>query len=422
MIEISTQPIRNCEIMVPGSKSYTHRILIAAALSEGKCNIYNGLRSEDTKLTTNALIKMGAAITTDSDKVTVFGQNGKLDAPKEPIDLRNSGTSMRLLTGVAALARGRTVLTGTKRMQNRPIQDLMDALKQLEVPVRSLNDNGCPPIEINGGDIPQAHTDIRCKVSSQYLSALLLIAPCTKQGLDISVVEGPVSKPYIDMTLDVMNRLGILTERNGYEHFSVPGNQIYKAGDYLVESDGSQAGYFWAAAAITGASVKVSGLKKESRQGDIRLAEILEQMGCAVSYDSSGITVSGKDGHLKAVKADMADMPDQVPTLAVAAAFADGVTIIENVAHLKAKECDRLSCVATELSKMGIKVVCTESGLRITGGRPRGAQIETYDDHRIAMSFAVAGLKTPGVFIKNEMCVEKSFPNYWEVFERLYKS
>lgn len=417
MIEIKPQPAINSEVTIPGSKSYTHRILIASALSDGICTVGNALRSEDTLLTLDALKHLGAEIDVKSNDIVVHGTNGVLSPCDAPIYLANSGTSMRLLTAVACLGNGTYTLTGTERMAERPINDLLDALKQMDVPARSVNSNGCPPVEITGGTIKGGPVSIRCKTSSQYLSALLLIAPYTQDGLEITVTEGPVSKPYIDLTTDVMARLGVEVTREGYEFFKVLGKQVYKAGAYQVESDCSNAGYFWAAAAVTGGRVKVRGITKASRQGDVRFTELLEAMGCKLIEEKDGIVISG--GNLSAIETDMADMPDMVPTLAIVAAFAQGTTVIKNVAHLKAKESDRLGAVATELSKMGIEAVCTDTGLIIKGGKPRGAEIDTYNDHRIAMSFAVTGLVTPGVFIRDEHCVEKSFPNFWDVFGEL---
>ncbi len=418
MIEIKPQRIPDSEVQVPGSKSYTHRILIACALSDGACTIENALRSEDTLLTLGALRSLGARIEDGGKLIRVHGTKGRLTAGKEPVYLGNSGTSMRLLTGVATLAEGRTVLTGTRRMRERPIGDLLDGLEQMGVSVRSVEGTGCPPIEIDGGSVRGGKVGLRCKVSSQYLSALLLTGPYTREGLEVTVTEGPVSRPYVDMTVDVMKRLGVDLEREGYELFRIRGGQVYRAGDYSVEPDASQAGYFWAAAAVTGATVKVKGITGDSRQGDVRLADLFERMGCRITKDSDGIAVTG--GPLSAIETDMADMPDMVPTLAVVAAYAEGTTIIKNVSHLRAKESDRLTAVATELTRMGIDATVTETGLRIVGGRPRGAEIETYDDHRMAMCFAVAGLVTPGVSIRDEMCVRKSFPNFWEVFNGLY--
>ncbi|MCP4104377.1 MAG: 3-phosphoshikimate 1-carboxyvinyltransferase [Desulfobacteraceae bacterium] len=425
MIEIKPSKITNSEVTVPGSKSYTHRILIATALSDGICTIENSLKSEDTLLTLSALQHMGVRTNLEDDKLTVHGTKGFLSSCNYPVYLGNSGTSMRLLAAVASLGNGKITLNGTERMHERPIQDLLDSMNQMGIPAISVNNNGCPPIEVTGGRVKGGTVDLRCKISSQFLSGLLLIAPYTKESLEINVTEGPVSKPYIDMTADVMSRMGVEVIRDGYEHFKVRGNQEYKAGSYTVEPDCSNAGYFWAAAAVTGSSVKVKGITKDSQQGDVRLTELFEQMGCKVFQDTDGLVVSGatEDGLpvLSAIETDMADMPDMVPTLAVVAAFAKGTTVIKNVEHLKAKESNRLEAVATELSKMGIEAECTDTGLIIKGGTPHGAEIDTYDDHRIAMCFSVAGLVVPNVFIKDEKCVEKSFPNYWEVFGELGK-
>jgi 3-phosphoshikimate 1-carboxyvinyltransferase len=303
-------------------------------------------------------------------------------------------------------------------MAERPIQDLIEALQQLGVRIRSLNHNGCPPLEIIAEKISGGSVAINCRKSSQYLSALLLIAPCTDRGLEIQVTEGPVSRPYVDMTVEVMGKFGVTVDRRGYEWFNVTGGQIYRAGTYPVEPDGSQAGYFWAAAAVCGTEVKVHGVTADSRQGDVNFANLLASMGCEITAEPDGITVSGSA--LRAIEVDMGDMPDMVPTLAVVAAFAEGTTIIRNVSHLKAKESDRLAAVVNELGKLGIEARCSGDALRVAGGRPHGAQIETYGDHRIAMSFAVAGLVTPGVFIRDENCVKKSFPDFWRVFNGLY--
>ncbi|MDM8552888.1 3-phosphoshikimate 1-carboxyvinyltransferase, partial [Desulfobacterales bacterium HSG2] len=318
MLEIKPRKITNSRVTVPGSKSYTHRILIASALSDGVCNIENALRSEDTLLTLEALKLAGVKIDVSDNRITVHGTKGVLKPCDAPVYLANSGTSVRLLTAVTSLGEGTYTLTGTDRMHERPIQDLLDGLNQMGVPARSVNNNGCPPVEVKGGEVKGGKVGLRCKESSQYLSALLLIAPYTREGLEITVTEGPVSKPYIDMTVEVMTRLGVEVTRDGYEFFRIPGKQIYRAGSYRVESDASNAGYFWAAAAVTGGSVKVRGITKESRQGDVRLTELFEAMGCRVSQEQDGLLLSG--GKLSAIEADMADMPDMVPTLAVVAA------------------------------------------------------------------------------------------------------
>jgi 3-phosphoshikimate 1-carboxyvinyltransferase len=420
MKEIKPHKINDCQVSVPGSKSYTHRMLIAAALSDGICTIKNALISEDTQFTIEALKQMGVQIEVRSDDMRVYGRNGRVGACSAPIYLGNSGTSMRLLTGVAALGKGTYTLTGTDRMQMRPIKDLLDALQLIGVKARSLKDNGCPPVAVTAAMISKNKVDINCQISSQYLSALLLIAPCTQNGLEIGVTGGPVSRPYVDLTTELMKTFGLRFEREDYRRFNVPGRQIYRAGEYAVEADCSQAAYFWGAAAIGGTDIKVMGVKTDSAQGDIRFVDLLQRMGCRVSKASDGIRVAG--GSLAAIEADLADMPDQVPTLAVVAAFAEGTTVIKNVAHLKSKESDRLSATVTELKKMGIEAACSENELVVKGGKPKGSIIDTYNDHRIAMSFAIAGLNVPGVCIRNEGCVEKSFPGFWEVFEGLYQT
>ncbi len=417
MVEIFPRIINQCEVNVPGSKSYTHRLLIASALSDGICALKNCLRSEDTLLTLGALRKMDVRIDDIKTEITVHGNKGALKACHEPLFLGNSGTSMRLLTGVAALGKGEYTLTGTSRMSERPIEDLLDGLSSLGVAARSVNNNGCPPVVIKGGKINGGRIELKCNLSSQFLSSILLIAPYTERGVEIEVIEGPVSKPYIDMTIDIMAKFGVDVKRDGYLKFGIEGRRCYRAGNHYVEPDCSQAGYFWAAAAVTGSEIKVKGITKESRQGDLKLTGLLKKMGCEIVFEKDGISVKG--GSLSGIEADMSDMPDMVPTLAVVASFAKGTTVIKNVGHLKAKESDRLSAIVNELSKTGIEANCTGTDLVIKGGAHRSAEIDTYNDHRIAMSFAIAGLKVPGIFIKDEKCVEKSFPDFWNVLETL---
>jgi 3-phosphoshikimate 1-carboxyvinyltransferase len=419
MFVTPSQPVRNSVVQVPGSKSYTHRVLIAAALADGKSVIRNALRSEDTQLTMNALQQMGVSIKEAPSGIEIDGCNGHFRPTEDPIFLGNSGTSMRLLISLAALGQGEYLLTGTRRMQERPVQALLDSLGQIGVPARSLNQNGCPPLLITGGKVNGTHVDIDCSISSQFLSSLLLMAPNTDGGLQIDVRRGPVSRPYIDMTVDIMQKFGVAVEREGYEHFMVPGRQQYCPGSYTVESDVSNASYFWAAGAITGKSIKVLGIQGDSLQGDLKILHLFEEMGCRVRFEQDGIAVAG--GALTAIETDMGDMPDMVPTVAVVAAFARGTTCIKNVAHLRAKECDRLDAVIKELTSMGIAAHSSGDDLYIQGGQPLAAEIETYNDHRIAMSFAIAGLQAPGTRIRNPGCVEKSFPNFWEVYETLFK-
>ncbi|RTZ99848.1 MAG: 3-phosphoshikimate 1-carboxyvinyltransferase [Deltaproteobacteria bacterium] len=419
MIDIQANGINDSRVSIPGSKSYTHRALVAAALSNGYCRIGNPLDSEDTRLTAEALRCLGVAIQPFESGLVVHGRGGRFATWDPPVELNNSGTSMRLLTALASVGTGRYVLTGSDRMRQRPLGDLVNALIQVGVDVESVHGNGCPPVAVMGGTLTGGQVWVDCHISSQYLSALLFVAPLAPLGMDIRVRTDPVSTPYIDMTLAVMERFGIRVDRDGYRRFRIAGRQRYRAADLAIEPDASNAGYFWAAAAITGRTVKVAGLDTDSRQGDIGFVEVLARMGCTVTRDPDGIAVTG--GKLTGLDVDMSRMPDLVPTLAVVAAFARGRTTIRNVAHLKAKESDRLSAVTTELRKMGIEAESDDDSLTVVGGRAHGAVVDTYDDHRIAMSFAVAGIKVPGVKIRNEGCVTKSFPGFWKVFGGLYR-
>jgi 3-phosphoshikimate 1-carboxyvinyltransferase len=417
MLTIDPRKIDHATVRVPGSKSYTHRLLIGCALASGTSTLANPLISEDTRFTARALEQMGAQIELQEGGARVQGSGGRLRSAADPIYLGNSGTSMRLLTAIAGLGRGPYRLEGTPRMHQRPIGALLEGLAQIGVAAWAVNGDDCPPVVVDGTHARGGAAILDCSLSSQFLSGMLLMAPCLSLGLEIRVARGPVSKPYLDLTLEIMAQLGIRVERQGYRRFAVPGGQAYAAGDYRVEPDCSGAGYFWAAAAVTGGSVTVRDISPGTRQGDMGLVTLLEQMGCRVQFGAQGVTVTG--GDLRAIECDMGDMPDMVPTLAVVAAFARGTTRIGNVAHLKAKESDRLGAVAAELARLGVTVATTPDSLSITGGIPRGAHIRTYDDHRMAMAFAVAGLRVPGLSIENPGCVAKSFPNFWDLFQRL---
>ncbi len=419
MKRIEVQKAVRGEVRVPGSKSLTHRALIAAALGDGHCVIEDPLFSDDTLLTASALAQLGAGIRREAGRFSVAGTGGRLQPLSSQIDLQHSGTSMRLLTAVAVLGRGSYTLTGSARMQQRPIRDLLDALGQLEVETACLKDRGCPPVRVQARRLRGGAVTVDCGTSSQFLSALLLIAPYSREGFEITVSAGPVSRPYIDLTVDVMTHFGVPVEREGYRFFRVPGGRVYRAGTYRVEPDCSQAGYFWTAAAVSGGSVKVLGIGPCTRQGDFGLVRVLARMGCTVTEERDGVRLTA--GGLRGVTVDMADMPDVVPTLAVAAAFARGVTTIHGVGHLRVKESDRLAAVIEGLSRMGIRAEGDGDVLRVWGGVPRGAVIDPHDDHRMAMSFALAGLRIPGMVIADEHCVAKSFPSFWQVLAELVR-
>jgi 3-phosphoshikimate 1-carboxyvinyltransferase len=414
--EITPSRQVDATLTLPGSKSYTHRALMAAALAAGESVLTNALAAEDTELTAAALRQLGAGIDWQGTTIRVTGRAGRWLPSPLPIYLGNSGTSMRFLTALAALGEGEYFLTGTDRLCQRPLGELLEALGQAGVRAVSDRGDGCPPVRVTGG-LTGGKAQLSGAISSQYLSALLFIGPLAPKGLEIDITGELVSRPYVDLTLEVLGNFGISYYREGYRYFETPGGQSYLPREYEIEADASSASYFWAAAALTGGRVTITNLSLESSQGDAAFPEVLGRMGCAVESTPAGLTVRG--GPLQGVTVDMATMPDLVPTLAVLAAFAAGDTVITGVAHLRHKESDRLAAVATELAKMGIAARETADGLVIRGGTPRGALIHTYNDHRIAMSFAVAGLRTPGVAIEDPECVAKSFPEFWKFFRRL---
>lgn len=403
-------------LTLPGSKSYTHRALVAAALADGESLLSNALKAEDTELTAQTLAQLGAAIDWQGATIRVRGTGGRWRPVAEPIYLGNSGTSMRFFTALVALGQGTYTLTGTERLCQRPLGELLQALEQLGVQVASERGDGCPPVTVRGG-LRGGRAALSGAVSSQYVSALLFLGPLAPAGVEIEITDKLVSRPYVDLTLEVLEDFGISYYREGYRYFQVPGGQVYQPLDYDIEADASSASYFWAAAAVTGGKVTITNLTLDSCQGDAAFPGVLERMGCTVESSESGLIVQGGDLH--GITVDMAAMPDLVPTLAVAAAFAKGETTITGVAHLRHKESDRLAAVATELQKMGIAARQTADGLVIPGGTPHGAAIDTYQDHRLAMSFAVAGLKVPGVVINDPSCVAKSFPDFWKFFDKL---
>lgn len=428
MIEITPVSTVDATVTVPGSKSLTQRALVAAALAEGTSTLLGPLESEDTRYSSAALTQMGARIE-KGEQWQITGNGGRITPSMQPLYLGNNGTATRFLASVAALGDSPFCIDGNARMRQRPIAPLLKALRGWGVDIRSVADNDCPPLQINetGEDgIAGGETVLPEGKSSQYLSSLLLVAPYAKRAASLRVEGEILSRPYVAMTLAVMNDFGISVEcSEDYSWFHIPQGR-YQARAYQVEGDASSASYFWAAAAVCGGRVVVENVSLPSLQGDAMLAALLGRMGCEIERVGNGVAVTGH-GQLHGITVDMGDMPDVVPTLAVAAAFAEGTTTINNIAHLRIKECDRLAAVAQELGRLGVVVEEFDASLVIHGvGRDRsglhGAEIETYDDHRMAMSFAVAGLQIPGVRICGEECVAKSFPDYWQCFSLLTDS
>jgi len=414
MREIRTAGKIHARVTAPPSKSYTNRALIAAALAEGESLIENPLHSDDTHYMVQALRQFGVDVHKGNNDFRVIGTGGRIHPPGRDIYVGNAGTAMRFLTTLAALSPEKTVLTGDSRMRERPIGDLLQALSRLGFSARSVHANDCPPIEITGGRLRAARIRLRGDLSSQYLTSLLLSLPAFGKEITLEVTGMLTSASYIDITLEVMADFGIRVERKGNAFFCIREGQVYRARRYRVQGDASSASYFFAAAAVTGGGITVQDIDPETPQGDIRFVELLGRMGCEVSKGKNFITVKGQSLH--GVEADMNLMPDAVQTAAVTALFARGETRISNIGNLRIKETDRIAALASELRKLGAEVDEGRDWIIIRPGPCRGAEIKTYNDHRMAMAFAVAGLRIPGVKIENPGCVKKSFPRFFTVW------
>ena len=416
---ITPSPVSG-EVSAPPSKSYTHRAVILASLAAGESTIQSPLISDDTLYTMNAGRSLGADIELKGDRLMITGTGGQIRvADRQRIFAGNSGSTIRMVAPLAALGQTRVVLDGDSRLRQRPIGDLLSALESLGVHARSLEGNGCPPIEIQGGKFSGGEVTIPGLVSSQHVSALLMVAPYTEEGVRIKIARGLHSRPYIDITIDAMRAFGVEVANKGYKEFVVKGGQRYKARNYRIEGDYSSAAYFFAAGAIGGKPVTVKNLKTDSVQGDRHLLNILSEMGCSVEYQKEQIKIS-RSKELTGITVDMGDYPDLVQAVAVVAAYARGKTRISNIGHLRFKETDRISNTAAELSRMGIKVEVSDNTMVVYGGKPKGTEIETHADHRMAMSFTIAALFAEGDSIINGAeAVSKSYPQFFADLKKL---
>jgi 3-phosphoshikimate 1-carboxyvinyltransferase len=421
-IEPLSRPPRTT-VRVPGSKSITNRALILAALSHPAkgSELRGALQSEDTEVLIDALRALDIRVRTAWPDGVVHVRRGVFGRiiPAESTDLfvANSGTSMRFLTALVSLGQGRYRIDGVSRMRERPIEDLLAALRQLGVRASSEQQNGYPPVRIEANGLDGGRVQIRGDVSSQFLSALLMAAPLARSEITIDV-DGPiVSAPYVAMTIAMMAKFGVDIDTDGKSYFRVPTRPWYDARSLDIEPDASAASYFFGAAAITRGEVTVVGLGSSSLQGDVRFVDVLEKMGCRVFRGPHAYTVAG--GPLRGVDIDMNQISDCVMTLAAVACFASSPTTIRNVAHIRHKETDRLQALATELRKIGPRVEESADGLTIIPAALHGATIDTYNDHRMAMSMALVGLTIPGIVIRNPACVGKTYPRFFEDLERL---
>jgi len=420
MMEIRPLGGVDAAVRMPGSKSYTQRAMVIAALADGESLLRDPLLSEDTLGLAGALGLLGADVRTTDAGMTLRGAGGRITRPPHEIQLGNNGTAIRLLAGMVSLGEGPFVLTGDPRLCERPMKPLLDALTNLGAAIHTDGERGYPPVTIRGGRLRGGNVALRDIGSSQYVSSLLIVAPFAAAETTI-VLEGRIpSLPYIALTVETMASFGVKVRTEGAGRYAVPCGQRYTAREYRVEGDASSASYFFLAAALLKGRIRVENVDPRTRQGDIGFLALLERLGGKVLRGEHHVEVLGGDLPAGEMDFDLGGMPDIVPTLAVLCALRPGRSVIRNVAHLRLKESDRLAALAKELRKTGIAVEELADGLVIHGGRPRGARIETYNDHRIAMAFAILGLAAPGMEIEGEGCVGKSFPGFWKTLEGLY--
>jgi 3-phosphoshikimate 1-carboxyvinyltransferase len=442
MPSLRIQPINhpiNATVRVPGSKSLTNRALLIASLANGTTKITNALFSDDSRYFAQALQTLGFDIQLDesSHEMTVTGLGGRIPATNAELFIGNAGTAARFLSAFLTLGKGEYILGGEPRMRERPIGDLAEALTQLGAKLQPVNTGHwslvtdyssiCPPIKITASGLPGGKTKIAGNISSQFLSALLMIAPYAKSPVEIELTTDLNSKPYVDMTLSIMHDFGVDVQRNGYQSFTIPLSTYRGASlwdhfpltNYPIESDASAASYFFAAPGICGGTVKVENITRNSVQGDIKFLDVLAQMGCTVEETDDCLLVTGHS-QLHGVDIDMRDIPDTAQTLAAIAPFADSPTRIRGIASARLKETDRIHATCAELTRLGVRVEEHEDGMTIHPvEKMRPAVIQTYNDHRMAMAFSLIGLRFDGVTIENPSCVSKTFPDYFEVLETL---
>ena len=404
-------------VRLPGSKSISNRVLLLAALAAGDTKVTGLLDAEDTLVMRKALSTLGVSFTRE----TVLGAGGAFPVKRAELFLGNAGTAFRPLTAALAMCGGDYRLSGAQRMHERPIGDLVDALRDVGARIDYAGKQGFPPLHIRPGEI-DAERKLRVKgdVSSQFLSALLMALPLTGRTARVDVVGELISKPYVEITLNVMRRFGQEVRRDGWKSFEVRGGAYVSPGQFFVEGDASSASYFLAAGALGGGPVRVEGVGRESIQGDVRFTEVLERMGAKVVFGADWIEASG--GGLKGIDLDLNHVPDAAMTAAVLALFADSPSTLRNIGSWRVKETDRIAAMATELRKLGAQVEEGKDFLKITPGKLQSdVSIDTYDDHRMAMSFSLVALGGVPVRINDPACVAKTFPDYFAAFRSILR-
>ncbi len=412
-------------VALPGSKSITNRALIMSLLSEGTSTLINASDSEDTSVLLQGLERLGLKCRRSHEGLDVDGAGGALEPFRGVIDVGPAGTTMRFLTALSCFVPdGEITLRGSERMHQRPIGPLVQALRTLGADISYAGQSGCPPLLIRGkSSYKGGRVAMEGGVSSQFFTALLLISPLFDEGLELEVLGEQVSRSYIDVTIACMRDFGVEVENLDYRLYRVAPGQRYRSGRYAVEGDASGASYFWAAAALGGGRVRVLHISPASPQGDARFPELLREMGCCVRAGSengvSWIEVEG-GSKLQPISADMSLMPDTAQTLAVVAAAADGISRLSGLGTLRVKETDRIAALCRELAKLGTPArEGPADSIEICGGAPLGARIQTYDDHRMAMAFAVMGARVQGIVIEDPRVVGKSLPQFWEMLRGL---
>lgn len=416
----------NWVVEVPGSKSMTNRALLMAALADGTTTLKGVLFSEDSRNFLNSLksLKFQVEVDEDTKTVTVEGLNGKIPVTTGEINVGSAGTAARFLTAMLAMAEGTFVVNASEQMKKRPMKPLFQVLTELGAEIVCLEKEGFLPVRVRGigGGQPankMCNVKIDISESTQFLSALMLISPMIKQGLCIEVTSARKDGAYIRITRKMMEQFGAVVNFDG-EKYCIKSGISYIAGCYQIEPDVSAACYFYAAAALTGGRAVVKNVTWECMQGDLKFLKLLSQMGCIVNDTSDGIEIKGNtDDKLKGVTVDMKDFSDQTMTLAALAPYADSTVRIENIGHIRLQESDRIHAIATELTRLGISCEEEQDAITIHPGMPQPAVIQTYDDHRMAMAFALIGLRTEGIEISNPLCCRKTFENYFDVLDRL---
>jgi 3-phosphoshikimate 1-carboxyvinyltransferase len=418
----------HASVRVPGSKSITNRAMLVSSLADGETTLTNALFSDDSRYFADALKQLGFAVISDpqNSSLTISGLGGLIPSHNARLFIGNAGTAARFLSAFLTLGEGEYILDGDARMRERPIADLVTALRQIGANIEPLEGKTSnapgqisPPVKIIASGLPGGKTKIAGNISSQFLSALLMVAPYASSPVEIELTTELASRPYVDLTLAIMKDFGIELQRDSYERFRSTPAHYSSHPSFNIESDASSASYFFAAPAICSGTVRVENISSDSRQGDVAFLDVLAQMGCIVSRDATHIQVTGSSA-LHGIDVNMSDIPDTAQTLAAIAPFASSPTRIRGIASARLKETDRIHAACTELTRLGVKVEEYQDGMTIYPCNEfHPTSVQTYNDHRMAMAFALIGLRVAGISIENPACVTKTFPKFFDVFEGL---